>query len=260
MDAEILRLVGQVAGIGGVSLGVLMLLFRDVIRKKIFPTLTKEQAYKLLRLILVLVWHVALTGIGAWVWVSRIPANTSTSARPPEVIGGIVRYPQTKSHWPCFPRLDFKVWNPGSTVAFVTSAHLTFRRLSLSRTLCPGFGSHYPATADRCYTIMLDSAKESQDLVVPVAQVAPANGVDRFEIVVGVEGEFDFEHKTVAEYEVRGYLEYNNGMRTEVGAEKLRIVREVHTLPSSTGGPVWNTQGSSATPALGGCEDPECAS
>lgn len=75
MDAEILKIVGQVAGIGGIALGVLLLVFRDVIREKIFPMLTKEQAYKLLRLVLVLVWLVALAGIGAWVWVSTQGGN-----------------------------------------------------------------------------------------------------------------------------------------------------------------------------------------
>jgi uncharacterized protein YjbI with pentapeptide repeats len=80
MDAEILKVVGQVAGIGGVALGVLLLVFRDVIRKKIFPMLTKEQAYKLLRLVLVLVWLVALVGIGAWVWVSTQTGNGNARA------------------------------------------------------------------------------------------------------------------------------------------------------------------------------------
>lgn len=70
MDAQILKTLGQVAGIGGIAFGVLLLVFRDVIRKKIFPMLTKEQAYRLLRLVLVLVSLVALAGIGAWVWVS----------------------------------------------------------------------------------------------------------------------------------------------------------------------------------------------
>ena len=73
MDAEILKIVGQVAGIGGIALGVLLLVFRDVIRKKIFPRLTNEHAYKLLRLVLVLVALVALAGIGAWIWVSIVP-------------------------------------------------------------------------------------------------------------------------------------------------------------------------------------------
>ena len=55
LDTKLLEVVGQIAGIGGLSLGVLLLIFRDVIRKKIFPMLTKEQAYKLLKLLLILV-------------------------------------------------------------------------------------------------------------------------------------------------------------------------------------------------------------
>lgn len=70
MDAELLKIVGQVAGIGGIALGILLLVFRDVVRKKIFPMLTKEQAYKLLRSTLILVWLIALAGIGAWIWIS----------------------------------------------------------------------------------------------------------------------------------------------------------------------------------------------
>lgn len=75
MDAELLKIVSQVAGIGGIALGVLLLIFRDVIRKKIFPMLTKEQAYKLLRFVLVLAWLAALAGIVAWAWVSTYPGE-----------------------------------------------------------------------------------------------------------------------------------------------------------------------------------------
>ena len=75
MDTELLKIVGQVAGIGGIALGVLLLVFRDVIHKKIFPMLTKEQAYKLLRSTLLLAWLIALAGIGAWVWVSTHQNN-----------------------------------------------------------------------------------------------------------------------------------------------------------------------------------------
>jgi len=69
MELDVLRIVGQIAGIGGIALGVVLLLFREVIRKKIFPNLTKQQAYRLLRLLLVLVWCLALAGIAAWVVV-----------------------------------------------------------------------------------------------------------------------------------------------------------------------------------------------
>jgi len=68
MDSEILKTVGQLAGIGGIALGVFLLLFRDIVRKQIFPQLTRQQAFRLLRLIALFVWSVAVLGIGAWVW------------------------------------------------------------------------------------------------------------------------------------------------------------------------------------------------
>lgn len=68
IEAEVLETVGKIAGIGGLALGVMLLLFRDLIRKSIFPTLKKDDAYRLLRLITVLVWSVAIAGIGAWLW------------------------------------------------------------------------------------------------------------------------------------------------------------------------------------------------
>jgi len=63
METELLKTVGQIAGIGGIALGVFLLLYRDIIRKKIFPTLTKQQGFQLLMLISVLVWSIALAGI-----------------------------------------------------------------------------------------------------------------------------------------------------------------------------------------------------
>jgi hypothetical protein len=71
MEADILKAVGQIAGIGGLALGVFLLLFRDIIRKNIFPKMPAPEAYRLLRLITVAVWSIAVVGIGAWVFVSH---------------------------------------------------------------------------------------------------------------------------------------------------------------------------------------------
>jgi hypothetical protein len=60
------KTLGQILGIGGVALGVFFLLFRELIRKSIFPMLKKDDAYRLLRLISVLVWSVAVIGLAAW--------------------------------------------------------------------------------------------------------------------------------------------------------------------------------------------------
>jgi hypothetical protein len=71
MDDSLFRIFGQVAGIGGLALGVLMVLYREVIRRRIFPQLSQDQAYRVIRLIVVLTWTVALVGVGSWVYTSR---------------------------------------------------------------------------------------------------------------------------------------------------------------------------------------------
>jgi hypothetical protein len=80
MDADVLKIGGQVAGIGGLALGVFLLLFRDIIRKNIFPKLPPAEAYRLLRLITVAVWSVAIVGIGAWLYTiqARQPSHDGT--------------------------------------------------------------------------------------------------------------------------------------------------------------------------------------
>ncbi len=69
MDIEILKVVGKVAGIGGLGLGVFLILFREVIRKNIFPNLDKKRAYKLLMAIIACVWSLAVIAIISWLFI-----------------------------------------------------------------------------------------------------------------------------------------------------------------------------------------------
>jgi len=75
MDASVLKVVGQVAGIAGLALGVFLLLFREIIRRTIFPKLPPDEAFRFLRLIIGAVWTVALAGIAAWVLAGNVTAN-----------------------------------------------------------------------------------------------------------------------------------------------------------------------------------------
>ena len=75
MDAEILKIVGQVAGIGGLGLGVFLLLYRNIIKKNIFPNMTKVQTYKLFKLIVILVFSIAVIGIFAWIYSLQFSHN-----------------------------------------------------------------------------------------------------------------------------------------------------------------------------------------
>src|SRR5215510_2894526 len=87
MTSETLKILGQIAGIGGIALGVLLIIFRDFLKKNIFAKLTKEQSFRLLRLLLILVWSVAIVGIVAWLWASlanggNTEATTTTNGEP----------------------------------------------------------------------------------------------------------------------------------------------------------------------------------
>jgi hypothetical protein len=68
MDTQTLKTLAEVAGIGGIALGILLLVFRDIIRTKVFAQLSKVQSYRLLRLVTVLTWSVAVLGVIGWVW------------------------------------------------------------------------------------------------------------------------------------------------------------------------------------------------
>ncbi|WP_192253571.1 hypothetical protein [Mesorhizobium silamurunense] len=88
MDAAVLKAVGQVAGIGGLALGVFLLLFREIIRKKIFPKLPPAEAYRLLRLIVIAVWSVAVVGIAAWVYSGQGLAKAASADHGSIAVGG----------------------------------------------------------------------------------------------------------------------------------------------------------------------------
>ncbi len=66
MNTEIWKVFGQVAGIGGLALGVFLVLFRNVIQKIIFSNLDPSQSYKIIKLILILVWSITFLGLSVY--------------------------------------------------------------------------------------------------------------------------------------------------------------------------------------------------
>lgn len=71
MNAELLEKLGQIAGIGGLSIGLLLLVFRQIIAKNFFPNLTKEQAYKIIQLIIILSFTTAIIGMIGWFYLEN---------------------------------------------------------------------------------------------------------------------------------------------------------------------------------------------
>ena len=71
MDNSLLEMLARIAGIGGVAVGVLLLLFREVLRRTVFSKLSPDHSFQLLRLVVVLTGLVAIGGLTAWAVMAR---------------------------------------------------------------------------------------------------------------------------------------------------------------------------------------------
>jgi hypothetical protein len=68
LSSSFVETASAVAGIGGLAISVFLILSREIIRKNIFPNLTRLQAYKIIRLIIILSFVVSMAGLGAWIY------------------------------------------------------------------------------------------------------------------------------------------------------------------------------------------------
>lgn len=68
-----LESLGKVAGIGGIALGALVLMFRKSLT--VTDGVNPKDRYRLVRLALILSWSIGVLGIAAWMWGSS-SANT----------------------------------------------------------------------------------------------------------------------------------------------------------------------------------------
>lgn len=84
----ILKDAGEVAGIGGVAIGAVILVFREVIRKNMFPQLARADALRTLWLIIGAAWSIGVLGIGTWAYVQTpVLADTGSTT---QITGGAV--------------------------------------------------------------------------------------------------------------------------------------------------------------------------
>jgi hypothetical protein len=99
MNTTFFKTLGETAGLAGLTIGMILLLYREIVRKNVFPTLGKRDAYRLLRAIAVLSWSVAIVGILCWAWSISLErrrqdapqlANSSTQAETSLVVAGTI--------------------------------------------------------------------------------------------------------------------------------------------------------------------------
>lgn len=212
MGVESWKLFGQIAGIGGLSLGVLLVLFREIIRKSIFPNLTKKQAYRVIMTTLVLVWSIALVGLILWFYSGDNTKSATSSKSELSLTNTFVNY-NNKSG----ADLDFRVINTGGKIISINRVRLY--ALSLEKILPPGEPEAFvPSTAS--YGLDISKLAKGMYEEVQVAHSLKPNTDDRFETVVSATG---IEKSSVYKWNLQPVLLTNEG---ETKGEPFKLVIE----------------------------------
>ncbi len=173
---NMMRVLGQIAGIGGIALGIFLLLFREVIRKKVFPMLTRDQAYRLLRMVLVLVWSIGVLGITAWSYINTRPAPNFDPGRF-EITDLFVDNNRSDST----AVLDFRVVNRGNHPLSINRIRVTVVTAHDIPILPPSGGLPFSGK----YDLDISDLKKPGDRTARVvSQALQAGEVDRFGLVL----------------------------------------------------------------------------
>jgi hypothetical protein len=96
-DVELFRTLGGIAGLAGLSLGVVLVVFLQIAGKSIFPTLTRSDAYRLLVRIINFTFGIGALGIVVWFALTISPHRNQPSgesipaaAEGPLIVAGTV--------------------------------------------------------------------------------------------------------------------------------------------------------------------------
>jgi Carboxypeptidase regulatory-like domain len=70
MDAKLFEVLGKYAGLAGLSIGVVLMIFSSLLKLKIFSKLTSANTYALLRQLMYLTFVIGIVGIIAWLSIN----------------------------------------------------------------------------------------------------------------------------------------------------------------------------------------------
>jgi hypothetical protein len=103
--------LGKLAGLAGLAIGIVLVIFREILKKDIFPQLNRDQTYRLFQKLIICTFAIGTIGILAWVIVPPLSARFSPKANGAYSVKVTVLNPQG------IPVADAKIHNSlgGST-------------------------------------------------------------------------------------------------------------------------------------------------
>lgn len=86
---EGIEVLAKYAGIGGIAIGCASLVFKDFLKSKYFSNVTGDQTYKLFRLLLYIVWSIAVLGVISYLIIS---ISNDSDIPPGDTVGEVVEF------------------------------------------------------------------------------------------------------------------------------------------------------------------------
>lgn len=92
MEGKLLSAVGKIAGLGGIALGVLLLIFQGVLQKQFLPQagLTSDQAFAIMLSVLILTFGISGIGVMAWLIGRAVGPKAPMSAVAMSTLTGLM--------------------------------------------------------------------------------------------------------------------------------------------------------------------------
>lgn len=91
MQTWLFKTLGAIAGLAGIALGVLLVLYRDIIASDLLSkTLCQAQAYNVVLSIIVFVFGIAAVGTIAWLISGSRPDNSNLSTAQVAITSGLI--------------------------------------------------------------------------------------------------------------------------------------------------------------------------
>lgn len=224
MDASILEIATKVStplALAGVTLAFLYLLYRLLLRSRLLTVLGATHSFRIINRVVTYLFVLALVAIvlaiSAFMVTRLVPPNRLADGLAMVDVRVIEKLP--------FPILDLKFRNPGLEVAYIKALEFDV----IDRDITVFNAQFYAGPTTWQYDILLEPRSNESIFSIPVSQIVPPNGTDRFQVVVGQAsnyGDINF-----VDYKTKVRVLYNDDRVLESNTVSFRVHSPVHLLP-----------------------------